>query len=306
MKNGTFLTVDSGGSKTKFGLYTTADNLIKEGVCQGFGTATDSDNVLPALAEALQSFCDGYAPEVVVCNLGGKNKTEFLNTLKQAFKSAKIQLFRESEGEIGRALCKLYHAQVTLMAGTGAIAIAPVGKDTIISGGWGANISDMGSGYQLGLDAVRNALKEVDGTQEFSLLTKTLLCETHPPKLLTAQEYCAYRDKVRGKLAPFARSHIASYAKTVYACAKQGDKVSIALYEKAGEDLADTVLSAAAKTGNPLINAVVTGGMVNAKEFWQDSFENRLKQAQNFNQVFYIADGIDVGMRAIATNKTKE
>ena len=306
MRDKMFLTVDSGGSKTKLALYTVSGDLVKDGICKGFGKAADTDEIIPALATALQEFCAGDVPDVVVGNLGGKNKTEFFNTLKQTFPDSKITVFRESEGEIGRVLCDIYGAEVTLMAGTGSIAIASIGDNTVICGGWGANISDKGSGYQLGLDAIRYVLEEVDGTAEFSTLTKTMIGENHPPKLLTAQAYCEYRDRIRQRLAPFERSHIAGYAKIVYMCAKNGDAISLSLYKKVGEDLADIVCAAIAKTGVPLTNIVVTGGMVNSKEFWQKSFENRLKQLNTFQKVFYIAEGIDIAMCTIAKKEIKE
>ena len=286
VKDDIFLTVDSGGSKTKLTLYSVKNGVMKSGVCEGFGKAIDTNEVLTVLAEKFRGFCGGVQPNAVVCNLGGKNKTEFTVTLKQTFPQADITVFRESEGDIGRTLCDVYGAQVTLMVGTGSIAIVPVGKDTVIAGGWGANISDKGSGYQLGLDAIRLALEEIDGVTEFSSLTKTMINEERPPKLLTAQAYCTYRDKIREKLAPFDRSHIASYAKVVYACAKNGDQKALSLYQKVGEDLASIVCSAIAKTGNPLHNVVVTGGMVNAKEFWQDSFALRLKERYNVRKIF--------------------
>ena len=306
MQEKVFLTADSGGSKTKLSLYTQAGELVKFSVCEGFGKTADSDDVLPVFATALKTFCEGYLPKVVVCNLGGKNKTEIFNTLQQTFPHKKIKIFRESEGIIGRVLCDLYGAQVTLMAGTGAIAIAPVGDNTVICGGWGANISDQGSGYQLGLDAIRLVLEEIDGTKELSVLAQKLIGENSPPQVLTASEYCDYRDKIRQRLAPLDRLHIASYAKTVCECAEKGDAVSLSLYKKSGADLANLVCRAAAKTRLPLVNVVVTGGMVHAKKFWTENFENHLKQLYNIQKVFYIADGIDIGMCAIAKKEMEE
>ena len=306
MQERVFLTVDSGGSKTKFSLYTLFGTLIKSVDCEGFGRAADNNESLPALSMALKDFCREFSPEVIVCNLGGKNKKQVFKTIQESFPNSKVLLFRESEGEIGRLLCEIYDAQVTLMAGTGSIAIAPIGNDTIIAGGWGANVSDKGSGYQLGLEAIRHILEEFDGTNEFSMLAQKILGEQYPPKLLTAQEYCDYRDRVRQKIAPLERSHIASYAKIVYDCAENGDSVSLLLYKTVGKDLAELVRSAIIKTGNPLLNVVVTGGMVHAKKFWQESFENRLKEFYDIQKVVYTTDGIDTAMRIIAKKEIQE
>lgn len=299
------LTVDSGGSKTKLSLYDENGLLIKEDCVKGYGQIVDCENLLTEFINELKDFCGLTKVCSVVCNLGGKNKNQMLKTLTAVFPTAKIILFRESEGVVGLKLCQKYNADVCLMVGTGSIAIAPVGEKVVISGGWGANISDDGSGYQLGLDAIRLALKEMDGIKEPSLLTKTITGVNILPKPMTAEEYCDFRDGVRKKLFPLERSHIASFAKVVYACAKQGDKSALELYKKVGYDLADGVLLAIKKTGKRLDGVVVTGGMVNAKEFWQNEFENKLKEINQKVKVDYITNGVEVATLQIAKESYK-
>ncbi len=267
---------------------------------KGFGTAVDCDEALNEAFPILFDFCKDRLISAAICNLGGKNKKQMEITLKRAFPDAKVEVFRESEGVVGSELCKKYSAQVTLMAGTGTIAVAPCDGNLVISGGWGANISDKGSGYQLGLDAVRLALEEIDGTDALSLLTKNITGISSPPSAMSAEKYCDFRDNVRNAMAPFDRANIASLAKKVYACAKQGDERSIELYEKVGRDLAETVIAASRKARVRLNCAVVNGGMVNSREFWQESFEKRLKNEYNTEKVYYLTDGIDEVMCDIA------
>ena len=300
MINDAFLTIDSGGSKTNLSLYSSGGTVIEKSTCQGFGKAFDTNEIIPELLSVLQRHYDGYTVEVIVCNIGGKNKGEFLQTLKMFSPRSKALVLRESEGDIGRMLCKMYNAQVALLAGTGSIAIADVKDKTVICGGWGANIGDMGSGYQLGLEAIQQVLKEIDCSDHFSLLSKAMLKEECPPKLISASEYCKYRDSVRGKLSPFDRSHIAEYAKVVCKCAEEGDDTSLSLYKKAGEDLADIVLSAVAKIRENRVGVVVTGGMVNAKKFWKNHFENRLSTHTDIKNISYIPNGIDQALSEIA------
>lgn len=300
MENKIFLTIDSGGTKTQLTLYNADGTLIKSHAVQGFGKATDSDNELIAFSQALQDFCQGYAVFSVVCNLGGKNKREFALSLEKTFPLADIQLFRESEGKIGLTLCSMYSAQMVLMAGTGSIAIAPVKDKTVVCGGWGANISDKGSGYQVGLEAVQFALEELDGVKPLSMLTKAITGVETSPSLLTAEEYCEFRDRVRANMSPLDRAHIASFSKIVYECATQGDRQALSLYEKVGSDLADMLLAVALKTNVAPVNIVVTGGMINAKAFWQATFERKLKEKYNVQEIYYLVDGIDIAMKNMA------
>ena len=300
-----FFTIDSGGSKTVLTLYTDGGTFIKEDRARGFGSAEDGDAVLEEARQVISAFCEGYKIARGVCNLGGKNKTQMEATLKAACPHAEVRVFRESEGTVGLALCEMYSAQVTLMAGTGAIAIAPTGEKTAIVGGWGANISDRGSGYQLGLDAVRLALRELDGTGELSLLTQELTGIKEPPDAMDAADYCAFRDRVRRTLAPLDRAHIASFARTVYDTAKRGDGQSLALYKSVGLDLATLVITAAQKARVTLRGVVVNGGMVNGKEFWMEGFEEALKTEYGAVRVHYLTNGIDDAMRHMANKITK-
>lgn len=298
--NRLLLTIDSGGSKTKFLLRTDDGRLIATQETEGFGTATDSDEVHPVFFTELKKLCDGWNIAVVVCNLGGKNKEQITKTIEQALPHAKIYVFRESEGLVGATLCHDLHAQVALLAGTGSIAIAPIQNQTIICGGWGANIGDQGSGYHLGLQAISDSLEQLDGTAPMSELAKQITGIASPPGILCAEEYCALRDKVRNRMKPLDRAHIASYAKTVSACAAQKDPHAQMLLRQAGLDLADLVLRTAAKTGNPLRCVVVTGGMIHAKQFWQEAFETRLQEKHKVEQVIYLPDGINDALYTLA------
>ena len=305
MGNKAFLTMDSGGSKTVLALYTNDGTFIKEGRSCGFGLAEDNDCVFEKARQVLSIFCSGYEISYVICNLGGKNKNQIEKTLKSVFPNACTRVFRESEGTVGLELCRMYSAEVTLMAGTGAIAIASASEKSVIIGGWGANISDKGSGYQLGLDAVRLALEELDGTDKLSLLTKLLTGIKEPPKAMDAKEYCDFRDNVRRLLSPFDRAHIASFTHTVYDSAKLGDKRSVELYKKVGLDLAELVISASRKAQTALSCVVVNGGMVNGKEFWMESFEEKLENEYGVIKIHYLIKGIDEAMCYMAKRMIK-
>ena len=301
----TFLTVDSGGSKTTLTLFSSSNECIKETTVKGFGTATDSTEILTELQGILQHFCVGFTVQSVVCNLGGRNKTQFSATLQDTFPLATILVFRESEGAAGVELCRMHAAQVALLAGTGSIAIAPVLQNVVISGGWGANISDDGSGYAVGLAAVRSALQQVDGTAPLGTLAKRLTGLTEPPALLDASAYCDLRDAVRAHMGPFDRAHVASLAKTVYDCAQSGDETAIAILKKAGTDLANTVLTAASKANVTLQTVVVSGGMVHSKAIWQDEFEQTIRRVHPLQNVVYLPNGICDAMQTIAKNNMK-
>lgn len=299
MMEKTFLTLDSGGSKTCASLYTLDGELIQKEQTVGYGFSVDGQEELPELVSFLRGFCNGYKVVKIACNLGGKNVRQIKNALQLVAANAQIYVFRESEGIAGETLCEKYGAQVTLLVGTGSIAVAKHGNQTAIVGGWGANVSDDGSGYQLGLEAVRLALKEIDGTRPLSLLTKRLTGYSEPIALQTAKEYCEMRDVVREKLFPFDRAHIATFAKTVFDCAKEGDRAALALYGKTGEKLAELAATAAEKIGVALDVVVVTGGIVHSKEFWERKFKQSLSQKTSLKKIRFLTDGMNDALLSI-------
>lgn len=296
------LTIDSGGSKTKLLIWDNNKNKILEKKTVGFATAEDTNKIDTALFCEITDFCKYYIIEKVICNLGGKNKNQITKTIKEALPGVDVKVFRESEGLIGITLCKKMDAQVALLAGTGSIAIASYKKYAVICGGWGANIGDKGSGYDLGLQAILTSLKQLDNCEPLSDLAKEITGLSHPPILMSVEEYCNLRDEVRSRIGPFDRAHVAKYAKIVTEFARLGDSHALSLFKELGYNLADLVLCAVNKTKEPLKRVVITGGLVFAKEFWQEAFENQLRQKYDFEQVVYLTDGVDDAMYLLSLN----
>lgn len=118
---------------------------------------------------------------------------------------------------------------ILLIAGTGSIAW---GRDadgrTIRAGGWGALLGDEGSGYDLGLRALRAVLHAHDGRGPATGLTGTILGRTgvdSPEGLVT---WSARADK----------AEIAALAPCVLEAAEAGDDVASSLVRTAATDLA--------------------------------------------------------------------
>ena len=190
-----------------------------------------------------------------------------------------------------------YGASVILMAGTGAIAVGKSNSKFVTTGGWGINIGDDGSGYDIGLQAIRLTLQALDKTEPLSPLSRYLsgldapLCATDDPAI-----YRDNRDKVRERLYPFERGRIASFAKVVSEFAERGDKLALKIFEQAGESLAQLVTKTFNKLENAEPTVVVTGGLVNTKKFWATSFEKYLSDVR----IHYVTDGLLFGTRRIA------
>ena len=295
--NKKLLAVDIGGSKTRIRVLDTDANTLSEYCGVGVASAVDENCALPPLEELLSSLPDKDSVAAGAINLGGRNTTQVLNTFRIFFPDLPIKIFRESEGTAAYALADEYGAKIILMAGTGAIAVGKSNGKFVTTGGWGINIGDGGSGYDIGLEAIRTTLSALDRTEPLSPLEKFISgCEKPFSPTSEPATYSEQRDRVREKLYPLERQRIAAFAKTVFDFAEKGDKSAIEIFKKAGRKLSELVTSTAEKLGEKAPAAVVTGGLIHSKKFWAPCFEETLK---NYT-VHYVSDGLLLGTSYIA------
>ncbi|MBO5454280.1 MAG: hypothetical protein J6A69_10035 [Clostridia bacterium] len=299
MKN--LLIADIGGTNTRLYITDINNNVLYESVGYGVATATDEDLPILSLEEQIAELPEKQNVGAIAINLGGKNTNQVKKCFKKVFCDTPLEIFRESEGTAAYALGEEYNAPVVLMAGTGAIAVGKSNNGFVITGGWGINIGDDGSGYDIGLQAIRMSLKALDNTETLSPLTK-FLCNCDQP-ISATENPVLYRDKrdiVRSKLYPFDRPNISSLSKTVFEFAKKGDKSALDILKYSGEKLAELVICTANKLSGEIPNVVVTGGLIHSREFWKEYFEKAVLDAIPNVKIYYVPDGLLKGTFKIA------
>ena len=152
---------------------------------------------------------------------------------------------------------------IVLITGTGSscFGINATG-DTWISGGWGHLISDEGSGYWLGLQALRITAGVDDGQIPHSLLYEQVRSHLN----LSDTRELMYRLYVQG----LSRAEIAAMAPLVIKSARHGDSAALRLLEQAADDLADCVFAAAHQLNlsSGVCEIVQTGGLLNAGDIY--------------------------------------
>ncbi len=106
---------------------------------------------------------------------------------------------------------------ILIIAGTGSIAAARSGTGALIRvGGWGQLIGDEGSGYRLGLEGVRAAVRAADGREPRTALTEGVFAPLGVESARQAFEW------IRG----VAKADIAALAPRVIEVAEGGDGVA--------------------------------------------------------------------------------
>ena len=290
------LAADIGGSKTRIQILDTEGKVLSEACGVGVASISDDPSSLPTLEALLFALADKEKIAAIAINLGGKNTEQVLRSFGRAFPNVPTRIGREAEGSAAYALGEKYGAPIVLMAGTGAIAVGRCGGKFVTTGGWGCHIGDDGSGYDVGLQAIRASLLALDGTEPLTPLSQRICsCEEPFSPTDTPSAYRDMRDRVREGLFPLDRSHIASLAKVVCDFAEQGDKLALAIFENAGNSLSRLVAKTAKKLGIQAPAVVVTGGLIGAKKFWAPTFEKQLSGVE----IHYVEDGLLCGTRRI-------
>jgi len=129
---------------------------------------------------------------------------------------------------------------IVVVAGTGSNAIGRVGAAggaTFRAGGWGPVLGDEGSGYWIGLEGIRAALRAQDRIGLGGVSTCLLREIEQEWGFESLGELVGFANQRagEGRAAP----DFAALAPVVACCAADGDALAAGILERAGEELAD-------------------------------------------------------------------
>lgn len=153
---------------------------------------------------------------------------------------------------------------IVLITGTGSSCYgrSASGEDWR-TGGWGQLISDEGSSYWLGVQAMRAAVMAYDGRLPATLLMDEVL------RALEIDQMDALMNRIYAQ--KLSRAEIAGLARLVITAAEAGDAHALRLIEQGANDLGDCVLAAARRLGfeAAALEIALTGGLLKAGETFQ-------------------------------------
>ncbi|HEY1450392.1 MAG TPA: BadF/BadG/BcrA/BcrD ATPase family protein [Solirubrobacteraceae bacterium] len=128
------------------------------------------------------------------------------------------------------------------ISGTGSnvFGVGPDGRSWRV-GGWGHLLGDEGSGYWLGVESIRAALRDRDGSGPQTALSEAAVAFFDVPRVEDVASLVYAKPLTKGEIAAF----------TVEACkvAEQGDAVARELYRQGAEQLAAQIVEVAKETG---------------------------------------------------------
>jgi len=280
--------VDGGGTNTRGVIADLKGNILAE--ASGAGSNYQTRGLSPAVRE-IKSVILGLIEEAnarfdsveeIVAGLAGVGRPTDRERLKR-------RLVGELPDEIGKKIYITTDLHVALYgavgrgeglivnAGTGATAM---GKDK--SGeieradGWGFLLGDEGSGFWIGLEAMKAALKSSDNrgqSTELEELIRRHFSRERTPELLNV----AYGDNGRVEV-----DRIAGLSPLVFDAAENGDGVAENIIVRAGEELAHTTYAVVDELGlaDQRFPLVLSGGVFDAsyRRLLVDKFTSVLDQ----------------------------
>ena len=253
------LGLDCGGTKTHAVLVDWNGEVLGE----GFGgpsnpNASPMGTVRASIKEAVSEALGNFRGSVkVACvsaagTLGGM-KDILEGILGELLPGAEIIVKRDYE--IAHVACFLFNPGVVFIAGTGSIAygINEEGK-TVRVGGWGHLVGDEGSGFWVGKEGIRAALRAYDGRGRGTRLREYMLeyFKANTPDGIIGRIYSSENPKtLLGGFAPY-----------VVKAAREKDEVAMGIIKDAVEEIVLTYRAAVRRLGFSSVRdkLAITGG----------------------------------------------
>src|SRR6476660_7738924 len=159
-----YLGIDGGGSKTAFLL---VDEYYNE-ICHLHSGPSNhlsigNEAAREAIAQGISELTE--RPDIICAGFAGAGRPESVNFYREILHSLvpEAEIIVESDAFISSIGAIGIDPGILLIAGTGSIVIGREKDRTMFRvGGWGPHFGDEGSGFWIGREAVRAALRSID------------------------------------------------------------------------------------------------------------------------------------------------
>ena len=272
-REGMYIGIDGGGSKTELVLFSEDGTCIARHVVGGanpnvIGLKESAERILSGI-----SYFKDMAPEITSIYAGcagfgtSGNAEAVRGILKRELPG--IEIYTASD--IGNVIHTSTDEDkcIAAISGTGSIIVIKL-EDRIISlGGWGYKLNNGGGAYDIGREGLIAALENKLGFGRHTLITK--YAEEH-----TEMDMLTIKDTVNQNEI----SYVASFAPIVIRAYLDGDCVAEEILIKNASAMASMINHAAKKYGiaGPII---MSGGFVMNNPAYKEMIEERLKEGMN-------------------------
>lgn len=261
------LSVDGGGTKTEFCVSSTAGEILETVVvgCSNY-KSVGIDAVHQSFAKGVRELAmKGIDPEDICYSVWGisgcdsDHDFELVRGLlcKMGLKEERFYLCNDG---VLAFYAQAHEPGIVIIAGTGSIILGIDGKGVWErAGGWGYNISDVGSGYWIGVEALRLTLLYCDGCGVYAPLLDRIKNAYNSPTF----EELPYRIT---EVTDFYE--IAGLARLVVEAAGEGEITALGILREGAGTLASLTASIYRRKGfseDMEIHVVFSGGVLKSE-----------------------------------------
>lgn len=255
--------IDVGGTKTKAVLFDEQGSSVKDITLQSAHPMCATDDEIITILK--QCMLDDQSPVVIGYAGYGKSEQmkEHISSLVHEALPDRIVVIL---GDIDTALYSTLQEKdgITLILGTGSIALYRKGETLERRGGWGYVLGDEGSGYAIGLAILKHFVKQADHRAEEDELYEAVMHHYHlddPSQLISKVMDDGKTD----------RTGIASASVLSSTCAQ------LPVIQEILNEQADQVSEMLSSFGTLPETIVVTGGMIH-NTVYMDLLKQRIPQ----------------------------
>ena len=248
--------VDAGATKTRAVAYDCEGNFIGEGLSgpgnyQNVGLTEAIKNIKEAISLAVKQ----GEPNIVAIGAAGLDSRFDWETFSPLVSGIAPKVIVQHDGVIALFAETLGGPGVVVIAGTGSVVEGFDGKQFIRLGGREWLLSDEGSAYWVGREALRKVLRMMEGIEKKTLLYDKVLSKIRV-KDIDEFTLWVYRSSCKKDL-------IASISITVDETAREGDETALEILRSGAEELANLAIILANRIGTNIV--YLKGGMFNSQ-----------------------------------------
>ncbi|MBE6541383.1 MAG: hypothetical protein E7672_02930 [Ruminococcaceae bacterium] len=264
-----YIAVDAGGTKVAAILYDENFKPLRRAKVGSMRSNTTSPELVEKNASDLVEQL-GITENTVINRVAGIYDRSLISKLNEVC-TVEEQI---SYGELGLGLyaAGIFGDGILSLSGTGATTFAKFNGKEYMVGGYGAIVSDEGSGYWMSREALNYAIKDFEGRGEKTLLTEFITKHFERDNLHDA----IFSIYGRKNVSP--ASSVASCAPLVEKAAYAGDRIALKIIEATGASMADQLMSLMRMYNIPgTVPVTVSGSIWKGHELMFSTYKNKIE-----------------------------
>ena len=261
-----YLGIDGGATKTEFVAVSSEGTVLKRIIKVGcnpndIGYAKTEELIFDGVREICVDF---PSLKTVFCGIAGISTGNYKDRLEERFGKYFPQLQVRIKTDAFNLFAMADGVDMSVISGTGSVVFVRRGEDYRRIGGWGHLLDNAGSAFDIGRDALRQALFEEDMKQKSSVMSKLLL------KKLNTDSVWEHINVIYSEGKPY----IAGLASVVFDAYREGDKNAVSIIDKNVKALAE-LLNAGVNIYGAKPVAIASGGIF---EHYSDIMRSHIKK----------------------------